>query len=162
MTLIQFEGKLTDSHRYHPGNSSFPSIQIRKQKFRAVNKNGYMVDLVKPEPKPTLKKERNLHWLASAPKFSHIVIGDDGFPAAMICPDPRAFALHKIWLSKQPEREPLKKNRDRDQGVAVAYLIHRYLPQYKFAASELKMFPKRVMDAAVEQIANIETPPDLD
>jgi len=39
---------------------------------------------------------RNLQWLVSSPKFSQIVVGDDGYPAAMFCPDPRSFALHKI------------------------------------------------------------------
>lgn len=151
--------------------------RIRKQKFRAVNKHGYMVDLVKSEPKPIIKTERtrigdasdlsaaeikNLQWLASAPKFSQVVIGDDGFPAAMICPDPRAFALHKIWLSAQPDREPMKKKRDRDQAVVVAYLVNRYLPQYNFSASELRMFPKRVLEAASAEISDQNNPLDFD
>jgi hypothetical protein len=110
-----------------------------------------MVDLVKTEPKRISKKERtrmgddsdlsaaeikNLQWLVSAPKFSQVVIGDDGYPAAMSYPDPRAFALHKIWLSEQPDRDPIKKKRDRDQCIAVAYRVGRYLPQHKFEASD--------------------------
>jgi hypothetical protein len=146
---------------------------FKNQEFRAVNKDGYIVDLVKPEPKPIIKKERqriggdtdlkaveirNLQWLVSSPKFSQIVIGDDGYPAAMFCPDPRSFALHKIWLSEQPDRDPIKKKRDWNQGIAVAYLVSRYLPQYKFTASELRMFPKHVLDTARAEISNLETP----
>ena len=105
---------------------------------------------------------RNLQWLVSSPKFSQIVVGDDGYPAAMFCPDPRSFALHKIWLSEQPDRDPIKKKRDRNQGIAVAYLVSRYLPQYKFTASELRMFPKHVLDAARAEISNLETPAGFD
>jgi hypothetical protein len=151
--------------------------RVKSQGFRAINKDGYMVDLVKPEPKPIIKKERqrmggdtdlkaveirNLQWLVSSPKFSQIVVGDDGYPAAMFCPDPRSFALHKIWLSEQPDRDPIKKKRDRHQGIAVAYLVSRYLLQHKFTASELRMFPKRVLDAARAEISNLETPAGFD
>ena len=73
-----------------------------------------MVDLIKSAPKQLLRKEisrmggpgdmeaveiRNLQWLISSPKFSQVVIGDDGYPAPMVVPDPRTFALHKLWLS---------------------------------------------------------------
>jgi hypothetical protein len=88
---------------------------------------------------------RNLHWLISSPKFSRIVIGNDGYPARMVTPDPRAFALHKLWLNRQTDREPVKKPRDREQAKAVAQLVVRYLPQYQFAISELRMFPKELV-----------------
>ena len=32
--------------------------RVKNQEFRAVNRDGYIVDLVKPEPKPIIKKER--------------------------------------------------------------------------------------------------------
>ena len=78
--------------------------------FRAVNRDGYMVDLIKSAPKQLFRKEicrmggpsdmeaveiRNLQWLISSPKFSQVVIGDDGYPAPLVVPDPRTFALHK-------------------------------------------------------------------
>lgn len=129
---------------------------VRSGDFRAVNRDGYMVDLIKPLPKKMIQKEpmrigglgdleaieiRNLHWLISSPKFSQIVIGDDGRPAPMIVPDPRAFALHKFWLCNQDDREPVKKQRDRAQAMAVGRLVVEHLPQYRFDASELRMFP---------------------
>lgn len=151
--------------------------RIKSQRFRAVNKDGYMVDLIKPEPRPIMKKERrrmggekdleaaeipNLQWLASAPKFRQVVIGEDGYPAAMACPDPRCFALHKIWMSAHPNRNPIKKQRDRKQAIAVAYLVHRYMPQCKFTSSELRMFPKTVIDAAAAALSNMELPPGFE
>ncbi|MEA3279105.1 MAG: nucleotidyltransferase domain-containing protein, partial [Thermodesulfobacteriota bacterium] len=136
--------------------------------FRAVNCDGFMVDLIKSEPKELLSKEtrqmggpddlkaveiRNVQWLISSPKFSQVVIGDDGYPALLVVPDPRAFALHKLWLSEQEDREPVKKQRDHDQGLAVAQLIIQYLPQYQFNTSELRMFPKDVVQRAKEKIS---------
>ncbi len=150
------------------------SFELRgRQGFRAINKDGYMVDLVKPEPRLMISREprrmggkgdmeaaeiRNLHWLVSSPKFSHVVIGDDGYPAPMICHDPRAFALHKIWLSEQSDRDPLKKKRDRHQAMTVAGLVHSYLPQYPFVSEDLRMFPKKVFEAGSNEIKN-QAPP---
>jgi hypothetical protein len=66
--------------------------------------------------------------------------------------------LHKLWLSEQPDREPVKKQRDRDQGLSVAQLIIQYLPQYQFNSSELRMFPKDVVQKATEKISDIDLP----
>lgn len=145
--------------------------------YRAINKDGYMVDLIKSEPKQILKKGptqmgasddlraaeiKNLHWLISSPKIKQIVIGEDGFPAAMSVPDPRAFSLHKLWISKQANRESVKKKRDYDQAIAVANLTVRYLPQYKFRASELRMFPKRLLTEAEKSMSVVEFPSGFD
>lgn len=147
------------------------------QPFQAVNRNGYMVDLIKAEPKRLMIKERrrmggpgdleavelrNLQWLLSSPKFSQVVIGDDGYPSAMTVPDPRAFALHKFWLSAQPDREPVKKQRDRDQALAVVRLVIQHLPQYAFRKAELKIFPKDVLDEAQAQISAAEGLPGFE
>jgi hypothetical protein len=145
--------------------------------YRAINRDGYMVDLIKSEPKSLLMKERtqmggpgdlkaaeikNLHWLISSPKIYQVAIGEDGFPTAISAPDPRAFALHKLWLSKQANREAVKKQRDHEQALAVANLIVKYLPQYKFMTSELRMFPRAILTEAERALAEIELPPGFD
>ena len=53
----------------------------------------------------------------------------------MQVPDPRAFALHKAWLSGLPTREPIKKPRDLDQARAVAQLIQDEMPQLSFEST---------------------------
>ena len=136
-----------------------------------------MVDLVKPEPRNLFTREqrrmgskgdleaaeiRNLQWLVSAPGFNQVVMGDDGYPAAMACPDPRAFALHKMWLSDQADRNPLKKKRDRQQALAVAYLVSKYLPEYRFTSQELRMFPKDVFTAVAKELSDQEPPPGFE
>jgi hypothetical protein len=150
---------------------------LHKGGFRAVNQNGFMVDLIKPEPRRITQKDsrqlcgegdleaaeiRNLQWLLAAPKFFQVTIGDDGYPARMVAPDPRAFALHKLWLSEQPDREPVKKQRDRNQGIAVAELVIRCLPNYPFKSSELRMFPRETVQKAEKVFADAEMPPGFD
>jgi hypothetical protein len=133
--------------------------------YRAANKNGYLVDLIKAEPRPATKNERkqmelnddlsaaeikNLQWFLSSPRIEQVVIGEDGFPASLVVPDPRAFAVHKMWLSQQNDREPLKKTRDKEQAITTFQLVIKYLPQYEFKSSDLKMFPKQLLDEYLE------------
>jgi hypothetical protein len=47
-----------------------------------------------------------LEWLVSSPRFEATAIAEDGMPVWLSCIDPRAFALHKFWLSKRETREP--------------------------------------------------------
>ncbi|CAB5154183.1 hypothetical protein D3OALGA1CA_4613 [Olavius algarvensis associated proteobacterium Delta 3] len=147
---------------------------LRKKSFSAVNQKGYMVDLIKPEPKSVFETERrqggngddlmageikNLQWLVAAPKFDQIVIGDDGFPATMVVPDPRAFAIHKLWLSDQTDRDAVKKKRDRSQAMAVCKLILQYMPEFKIRKEELRMFPEDIIADALKQLNDSDLPP---
>ena len=145
-----------------------------KKSFRAVNQAGYMVDLIKPEPKSILITEdrqvgsgddliaaeiKNLQWLISAPKFDQVVVGEDGFPATMVVPDPRAFAVHKLWLSSQRDREALKKKRDLSQALAVCKLILQYMPEFEIKKEDLRMFPEAIIADAMQLIESSDLPP---
>ncbi|MCF8052667.1 MAG: nucleotidyltransferase domain-containing protein [Desulfobacterales bacterium] len=147
---------------------------LGKKSFRAVNQTGYMVDLIKPEPKSFLSKEKrqiggtsdlmaaeikNLQWLIAAPKFDQVVIGEDGFPAKMVVPDPRAFAVHKLWLSSQKNRAAIKKKRDRSQALAVCKLVLAYMPEFEFKQEVLRMFPKDVVSDGVQALGTPDLPP---
>ncbi|MFZ0132307.1 MAG: nucleotidyltransferase domain-containing protein [Desulfobacterales bacterium] len=142
--------------------------------FRAVNQAGYMVDLIKPEPKSVLTTEsrqigrgddlvateiRNIQWLVSSPKFEQIVIGEDGFPSTMVVPDPRSFAIHKLWLSNQADREAVKKKRDRSQALAVSKLILKYIPEFVIKKEDLRMFPEAVITDALQFLNGSGLPP---
>lgn len=150
---------------------------VRKRTFRAVNRDGFMVDLIKAAPRSIIgsgnarwgsendleaAEVHNLQWLVSAPKFSQMVIGEDGFPAVLAGPDPRAFVLHKFWLAGRTDREPLKKRRDREQAKAVAEIVARYLPDHPFRKSDLRMFPRDVIDSASRQMTDAELPAGFD
>ncbi|KPA14889.1 hypothetical protein MHK_004903 [Candidatus Magnetomorum sp. HK-1] len=150
--------------------------QFKPDSFRAINKDGYMVDLIQAEPKSIVTippkrmgnendicaaPVRNCQWLLSSPKITQVIIGEDGFPSIMVVPDPRAFALHKIWLADQIDREPIKKKRDLAQGLAVIKLIMNYLPQYSFEMSELKMFPKDILKKIQTKISIDDIPSEF-
>jgi hypothetical protein len=46
----------------------------------------------------------------------------------MVVPDPRWMALHKLWLSDKPERNLLKKDKDRRQGNVLLDAVRFFLP----------------------------------
>ena len=81
-----------------------------------------------------------LDWFADAPRLTQIVIAENGFPVRFIVPDPRVFALHKLWLSMHPARDPLKRKRDFRQGEAVASLALEYL-NLSFDDDPINMLP---------------------
>lgn len=144
-------------------DSSFSPVY--EKGFRAVNRDGYYVDIVKAEPSPPWKEEpsslgagdaleatpiKSLNWLLSSPKFSDIAIGSDGMPVPIVCPDPRAYALQKLWLSSQLDRDPLKKGRDQAQAFAVASAVADRMPQLPFLPDDLRSFPKEIIGLADE------------
>lgn len=132
---------------------------VRHQQFRAVNKDGFYVDLLKQTRNPpwrTKEPERlaagdltpswrqNIKWLLSSEKFRTIVIGQDGQPAPMVAPDPRAFAVYKHWLSTRPDREAEKRRRDQLQAEAVIDLVRDRFAHLPLDDNAERMFPRAV------------------
>jgi hypothetical protein len=131
--------------------------------YRAANDAGYHVDLIMPlrsdeitAPVVRLSKSNDdlaaaailgLQWMINAPKFEAVLIAHDGLPLWMSCIDPRAFALHKHWLSKQPEREGVKRRRDAEQSRVVAQIASDYL-NLKFNAKDLSALPLTLVQGA--------------
>ena len=118
---------------------------IRENGYRAANAGQFMVDLVIAprgmnaaesitfsESDLVATEIPGLQWLLHTPKLDAIAIDEDGWPVPMRVPDPRAFALHKAWLSGLPSRETIKKPRDLDQARAVALLVREEMPQLSF------------------------------
>lgn len=117
---------------------------------RAQNARGYFVDLFCPDrglpPRRMVPGDidpipaEGAEWLINARKIEETVIGSDGMPLYMPCADPRIFALHKWWLSRQPSRQPTSRPRDAAQARAVAAVAMRYLGQ-NFRDSSLSPMP---------------------
>ena len=139
--------------------------------FRAVNAAGYHVDLIRSMPADVMRdksrgfvaRERQdpssdmeaiqiagLAWLENAPKFKAVAMAEDGFPVRIQTVDPRIFAAHKLWLSEQPDRDPLKRRRDRAQAMAVHDLASRYLA-LGFDDPVVAKMPKPLARLAIEQ-----------
>lgn len=133
-----------------------------KNKFRAANKDGFIVDLIQPLHKNAMfcndssmsdfsddlvaVEIKGLDWLVSCPKFKAIVIDDKGFPAPLTVPDPRAYAMHKFWLSCRDDREPAKKNRDLEQSRAVFNLVINKLCYLDFSDKALRAMPFKIVE----------------
>ncbi|RDJ20462.1 hypothetical protein DWF00_04670 [Bosea caraganae] len=140
------------------------SFERTRQDFRAVNQDGYLVDLIRPDAKPPWKEVREsladapgdlaavaiegLEWLENAASFEAVAIDERGMPLRLIAVDPRVFAAHKLWVAQQPSRDPVKRARDRAQAQAVARLVSTELPHLRFDGPELRMLPKAVFEAA--------------
>jgi len=149
---------------------SFAALEAPE--WRAVNHRGYLVQVLRPGQQPPrplagpgeapAAETGNLHYLLASPRFSQVVIGQDGSPVLIMVPDPRAFALHKLWLSQQPDREEAQRSRDRAQAGAVAELILRYLPQYHFFHADLRRFPPEVVRQAEDLAEGFDLAADLE
>jgi hypothetical protein len=140
------------------------SFKRANQSFRAVNSEGYLVDLIKPLRNPPWQNERQrtaadaddlvateiegLTWHESASAFEAVAIDDRGEPCRIVATDPRVWTAHKLWLSKRDDREPIKRRRDAAQAQAIGRLVAAYLPHLPYAADELRMLPKAVFDDA--------------
>ena len=142
-----------------------PSFERTRQRFRATNKDGYLVDLIKPLREPPWGRDRGtvepddpsdleaveiagLSWHESAPAFEAIAIDQRGEPLRIVASDPRVFAAHKLWLSGRADRDPIKRRRDNAQATAVAALVATYFPHLVYEAADLRMLPKPVFEAA--------------
>lgn len=138
---------------------------VAKRSFRAENDDGYLVDLIRPEvvdqrrPGPekigTADDDlygvgiEGLKWLVNVPRMDETVIGSDGIPLTMPCIDPRAFALHKLWLSRRADRNARQRPRDEAHAVAVAAICMSHL-NLKLDAKELSALPAELRGLADE------------
>ncbi|MCK6534100.1 MAG: nucleotidyltransferase domain-containing protein [Polyangiaceae bacterium] len=140
------------------------SFQRSPAAFRAVNRDGYLVDWVKPLREPPWREKRKrlgagaadleavmiegLDWLESSPLLEAIAIDARGGPLRMLAPDPRVFAAHKLWLSRRGDRDPVQRRRDEAQARVVAILVRDHLQHLPYEAGALRMLPKAVFDQA--------------
>ncbi len=140
------------------------SFERTPEPFRARNATGYLVDLIKPMPKPPWRSEREEigpsaddlaavsidgpGWLENAPLFETVVIDERGGPLRFVASDPRVFAAHKLWMSTRPDRDPVKRGRDAAQAAAVGALTGRYLTHLPYDAKALRMIPRRLFEQA--------------
>ncbi|MEM7679020.1 MAG: GSU2403 family nucleotidyltransferase fold protein [Myxococcota bacterium] len=134
--------------------------QVENMPYRLIGRSGFLVDLIKNEGDPPWTDKDSMspgdipaapistmRWIANAPKVVPVTIDLDGYPTRIAAADPRAFALFKLWLSEQPDRDPVKRPRDRAQALAVAALVRDKLRHLAFTPDQLKMFPAEVVEA---------------
>jgi hypothetical protein len=143
---------------------------VRPGSFRAGNREGYLVDLIRPEARDVMRDRSKpaltelpedlqgaaifgLGWLINSPKMDVTAIDERGYPVRMVVIDPRAFALHKAWISEREDREPVKARRDFEQAQAAAVIATRYLrrpfdgPELGALPNSLRELAPRIMEA---------------
>jgi hypothetical protein len=117
-----------------------PTFAVNTEReFQARNAKAYEVELLvapsravtmhrheKPRPVPLPEQE----WLLPGRRVDHVVPCRDGTAARLVVPDPRWFALHKLWLADKPSRHPLKREKDRKQGLALLDAVAEAMPHY--------------------------------
>lgn len=112
--------------------------------FQARNAEAYEVELLvapskfdtlgsrdKPRPIPLPEQE----WLLLGKPVDQVVTCRDGSPARIVAPDPRWFALHKLWMSQQAKRNPLKRGKDAIQGRILLNTVSVAMPHYPLDAA---------------------------
>jgi len=110
-----------------------------ERKFQAGNAKAYEVELLvapsrvatmhrREQPRPIPLPEQE--WLLPGRRVDQVVPCRDGTAARLVVPDPRWFALHKLWLADKPSRNPLKREKDRKQGRAVLAAVAEAMPHY--------------------------------
>lgn len=132
-----------------------PTFTVNMERsFQARNAKAYEVEILvapsradtmgptdKPRPVPLPEQE----WLLLGNPVDQIVGCRDGSPARLVVPDPRWFALQKLWMSEKPQRNPLKRPKDRKQGTALLNVVSEAMPQYPLNADFEAELPEELI-----------------
>ncbi len=122
-----------------------PTFTVNTERtFQARNSAAYEVELLvapsrahalgrldDPRPIPLPEQE----WLLLGRPVDQVTACRDATAARIVAPDPRWFALHKLWLSTQEKRNPFERRKDREQGLVVLDAVAEAMPQYPLDAA---------------------------
>jgi hypothetical protein len=122
-----------------------PTFTVNSERpFQARNRRTYEVELLvapsreatmhsreRPRPVPMPEQE----WLLPGRWVDQVVPCRDGTAARLVVPDPRWFGLHKLWLAGQDKRNPLKRDKDGKQGLALLDAVVDSMPHYRMDAA---------------------------
>ena len=116
-----------------------------------VNKAGYRVDLLTsnalaaamqralPWKPQTLEGQE---WLALGTPVRQLLVDFSGWPAPVAAPDPRYFALHKLWLSLRQQRiRQGRAPKDAAQGKMLLKAIREFMPHYPMDGEFVQSLP---------------------
>ena len=107
-----------------------------KKPYQALNASNYEVELLMaPSLAPLPKTEvfepmvslPEQEWLLRGRPLSVVVATIRQRACPLYVPDPRWMALHKLWLSRKPERNAMKKPKDLRQGNVLLSACRYFL-----------------------------------
>lgn len=126
------------------------TFEIRdEQRHTAVNSKGFEVDIIRritPDndmedmkgsnpSRMTMDdddliaiKARSAGTLQGAEPFSSIIVSPLGYMARINTVSPLSFVKVKTWLANLPDRDPMKRSRDKLQAAIIEKLAYEYLP----------------------------------
>lgn len=138
---VQFEADIKRLDRsvlsiLQEADKTFQRIELQKE--TAVNSKGFQVDFLRRVPQgkdphpyrltadlddlwPVQARRANI--LTEAPRFEYPVISTTGQVALMRTVSPKVFVAFKQWMSEQPNREGIKRERDKLQADIVQSLL---------------------------------------
>ncbi|MCW8088427.1 nucleotidyltransferase domain-containing protein [Roseococcus sp. MDT2-1-1] len=124
-----------------------------ERNFQARNSKAYEVELLAapsvmaslprrdmPRPIPLPEQE----WLLWGRFVESFLVARDGSAVRMVVPDPRWFALHKLWLSRQGKRDTLKRGKDARQGEILLAVARDALPLHPLDAEWEAQIPEEL------------------
>ena len=113
------------------------SYKINPRKpYQATDADGYEVELLAaPSCHPLPKEEAfapmqtliEQEWLLLGSPISAVVATERGRACPLTVPDPRFMGLHKLWLADKPERNPVKRDKDRRQGNVLLDAVRYFM-----------------------------------
>lgn len=133
----------------------YPTFTVNSEReFQARNAKAYEVELLvapsrvgtlagKDRPRPVPLPEQE--WLLPGRRVDQVVPCRDGTPARIVAPDPRSFALHKLWLGAQAKRDPLKRRKDIAQGNALLDAVAEAMPHYALGEEFVMALPEELV-----------------
>ncbi len=131
-----------------------PTFTVNMERsFQARNAHAYEVEVLcapsragllprSDQPKPFALPEQE--WLLLGTPVDRVVVCRDGLPARIVAPDPRWFALQKLWMSEQPKRNSLKRPKDLKQGMALLDAVAEAMPQYPLDGAFEALIPEEL------------------
>lgn len=138
-------------------DKSFRRISTSPYEFAAANDKGFRVDFITQGTGSPMRRSAfdelletddlhpvvidSLKWHVSAPHYEAVVFDMQGMPLRVATVDPRAFVLHKWFVSQQPDREPMKRIRDENQARLVATMIRNELTDLPVTRAISRIFP---------------------
>lgn len=132
-----------------------PTFTVNTERtFQARNSKAYEVEILvapsraetlgrsdRPKPVPLPEQE----WLLLGRPVDQVVACRDGSPVRIVAPDPRWFALQKLWMSEKKGRNPLKRPKDSRQGIALLNTVEQAMPQYPMDKAFESEIPDELM-----------------
>jgi hypothetical protein len=141
-----------------------------------VSKAGYRVDLlISNDLAPAMDRAMpwkpealdGQEWLGLGTPVQQVLIDLNGWPVLVTAPDPRYFALHKLWLSKRPKRiREGRAPKDAAQGKMLLKAIQEFISHYPIDDEFIQSLPnalREIWDAfqadAAKQAQQTQQPP---